>query len=112
MRWIASYSHSTWMTDEVVVRYNTFGPTGRLSHEACVAALLPAEVLYPTVIAHGCDGDNDWLVTERIPGESLYAMWPRLSVREREVERFSARCSLASLERRIYGFRKPRSVNR
>ncbi len=84
LRWIASYSHSAWMTDEVVVRYRTFGPTGRLSHETCVAALLPAEVLYPTVIAHGCDGDNDWLVTERIPGESLYAMWPRLSVRERE----------------------------
>jgi scyllo-inosamine 4-kinase len=84
LRWIASYSHSAWMTDEVVVRYRTFGPTGRLSHEACVAALLPAEVPYPTVIAHGCDGENDWLVTERTPGESLYAMWPRLSVRERE----------------------------
>src|SRR4051812_8203953 len=32
LRWIASYSHSAWMTDEVVVRYRTFGPTGRLSH--------------------------------------------------------------------------------
>jgi aminoglycoside phosphotransferase len=84
LTWIASYSHSAWMTDEVVVRYRTFGPTGRLRHEAAVAALLPAEVLYPTVVAHGCDGENDWLVTERIPGESLYAMWPRLSVRARE----------------------------
>ena len=41
LRWIASYSHSAWMTDEVVVRYRTLGPTGRLSHETCVAALLP-----------------------------------------------------------------------
>lgn len=85
LRWIESYSHSAWMTEKVVVRYRIIGPTGRLTHEASVAALLPDEALYPTVVAHGCDGHNDWLVTERIPGESLYAVWPKLSVREREM---------------------------
>src|SRR5438876_7550648 len=82
LRWIESYSHSAWMTDEVAVRYRIIGPTGRLAHEASVADLLAPEALYPTVIAHGCDGRNDWLVTERIPGESLYAVWPKLSDRE------------------------------
>jgi hypothetical protein len=87
------------MTDEVVVRYRIIGPTGRLSHEASVAALLPPEALYPTVIAHGWDGPNDWLVTERIPGESLYAVWPRLSVRERE----GATHGMAIAARAIHG---------
>lgn len=84
LRWIESYSHSAWMTDDAVVRYRIIGPTGRLTHEANVAALLPSAALYPTVIAHGCSGHNDWLVTERIPGESLYVVWPRLSSGERE----------------------------
>jgi aminoglycoside phosphotransferase len=84
LRWIESYSHSAWMTDDAVVRYRIIGPTGRLLHEAKVAALLPREALYPAVIATGCSGHNDWLVTARVPGESLLAAWPRLSVAQRE----------------------------
>lgn len=84
LRWIESYSHSAWMTDDAVVRYRVIGPTGRLIHEARVAALLPREALYPTVIASGCWGTNDWLVTARLAGESLFAVWPRLSTRQRE----------------------------
>lgn len=99
LRWIESYSHSAWMTDDVVVRYRIIGPTGRLTHEANVAALLPAEACYPTVVDHGCDGLNDWLVTERIPGESLYAVWPELSVAERE----RATHELATATRALHG---------
>ncbi|HEX7166236.1 MAG TPA: phosphotransferase [Acidimicrobiales bacterium] len=84
LRWIESYSHSAWATDDVVVRYRIIGPTGRLTHEASVAAVLPPEALYPTVVASGCWGHDDWLVTERIPGESLIGAWPRMSVDERE----------------------------
>lgn len=84
LQWVESYSHSAWMTDEAVVRYRIIGPPGRLTHEAEVAALLPPEALYPEVIASGRSENNDWLVTARIPGESLYAVWPRLSPRERE----------------------------
>jgi len=84
LHWIESHSHSAWMTDDAVVRYRIIGPTGRLSHEAKVAALLPPEALYPTVIAVGCSGVNDWLVTARVPGDPLYAVWARLSDRQRE----------------------------
>jgi aminoglycoside phosphotransferase len=84
LRWIESYSHSAWMTEDAVVRYRIIGPTGRLTHEAAVAACLPPAALYPTVIASGCWDRDDWLVTERIPGESMLAAWPRLSVTERE----------------------------
>lgn len=84
LRWVESYSHSAWMTDEVVVRYRIIGPTGRLAHEAAVAALLPPAALYPDVVASGCWGHDDWLVTARIPGESLYGVWHRLSLEQRE----------------------------
>ena len=72
------------MTDEVVVRYRIIGPTGRLTHEAAVASCLPPDALYPRVIASGCWARDDWLVTERIPGEPLVVVWPRLSPEERE----------------------------
>jgi len=84
LRWIESYSHSAWMTDDAVVRYRIVGPTGRLTHEAAVASCLRSEALYPDVIASGCWDRNDWLVTTRIQGESLTAAWPRLSIAERE----------------------------
>lgn len=84
LHWIESYSHSAWMTDDAVVRYRIIGPTGRLTHEAKVAALVPREALYPTVIAVGCSGKNDWLVTERVPGDPLSAVWAGLSDRQRE----------------------------
>ncbi|HVM34828.1 MAG TPA: hypothetical protein VM784_05735 [Actinomycetota bacterium] len=98
LRWIESYSHSAWMTDDAVVRYRIIGPTGRLLHEAKVAALLPREALYPEVIATGSSGHNDWLVTARIPGESLLAAWPRLSLVQRE----TATHEVASAARAIH----------
>jgi aminoglycoside phosphotransferase (APT) family kinase protein len=81
---VESYSHSAWTTADVVVRYRIVGPTGRLLHEAAVAACLPPEALYPEVVASGCSGDDDWLVTARVPGEPLLEVWPRLSRRQRE----------------------------
>ena len=44
---VESYSHSAWTTADVVVRYRIVGPTGRLLHEAAVAACLPPEALLP-----------------------------------------------------------------
>ena len=85
LHWIESYSHSAWMTDEVVVRYRIIGPTGRLTHEAAVAACLPAGALYPEVIASGCSDRDDWLVTARVPGVSLLEAWPGMSRPEREL---------------------------
>lgn len=99
LRWIPSLSHSAWMTDEVVVRYRVIGPTGRLTHESKVAALLPSEALYPTVVAVGCEGKNDWLVTERVPGAPLPAVWARLSEQERE----TATHELAVAARALHG---------
>ena len=97
LRWVESYSHSAWMTNEVVVRYRIIGPTGRLTHEAKVAALLPREALYPAVIATGCSGRDDWLVTARVPGVSLPDAWPSLSVDEREAATRDAAAALRAI---------------
>jgi len=99
LRWIESYSHSAWTTAEAVVRYRIIGPTGRLIHEAAVASCLPAAALYPEVIASGLWGGNDWLVTARVPGESLFSVWPRLSIAERE----SAVHELAQAVKALHG---------
>jgi aminoglycoside phosphotransferase (APT) family kinase protein len=72
------------MTDDVVVRHRVVGPTGRLLHEAAVAACLPPEALYPEVVASGCHDHNDWLVTVRVRGDRLVEVWPRLSRQQRE----------------------------
>jgi aminoglycoside phosphotransferase (APT) family kinase protein len=84
LHYVESYSHTTWMTDEVVVRRRIVGPTGRLLHEAAVAACLPPEALYPEVVASGRSDRDDWLVTVRVRGEPLIDAWPRLSRAERE----------------------------
>ena len=44
--------------------------SNRLYREALVAAALPPEVGYPTVVAHGGGRGEDWLVAERVPGRA------------------------------------------
>jgi aminoglycoside phosphotransferase len=71
-----SYSGAVWLTPDYVLHYHLTGPPGRLEHEARIAARLAPEALYPEVIAVGCDGEHDWLVTRRVPGIVLSAAWP------------------------------------
>lgn len=97
LAWIESYSHSAWATDEVVVRYRIIGPCGRLTHEAAVAARLPPAALYPEVVASGQRGKDDWLVTARIPGCPVVAVWPRLSQSLRERATHEAATALRAI---------------
>jgi hygromycin-B 7''-O-kinase len=80
---VESYSNAVWLTRDHVVHYHVIGPSGRLAHEARVAARLPPEARYPEVLAVGRDGDHDWLVTRRVAGHPLSAVWPWLSRHER-----------------------------
>ena len=80
---VESYSNAVWLTRDYVVHYHVIGPPGRLEHEARVAARLAPEALYPEVVAVGRDGEHDWLVTKRVPGVALSAVWPWLTRGER-----------------------------
>jgi scyllo-inosamine 4-kinase len=94
----SSVTNEVWLTPTHAVRVNRH-PNNRLYREALVAAVLPAEVGYPRVVAHGGDRGEDWLVTERVPGEPLAHRWPDLSTAEREraVQQLATR--LAALHR-------------
>jgi len=83
IEYVESHSNQVWMTRDYVVHYHVIGPVGRLEHEARVASRLPPEVLYPEVVAVGRDGNHDWLVTKRVPGTILSAVWPSLDDKER-----------------------------
>jgi scyllo-inosamine 4-kinase len=87
---VESFSHAVWLTPEHVVRYHIMGPVGRLEHEARVAERLPAEALYPEVVAVGRDGEHDWLVTKRVPGVPLSEAWPGMTRRDRRDAIFQA----------------------
>jgi len=78
----SSVTNEVWLTPTHAVRVNRH-PNNRLYREALVAAVLPPEVGYPAVVAHGGSRGEDWLVVERVPGEPLAHRWPELSEPER-----------------------------
>lgn len=79
----SSVTNEVWLTLTHTVRVNRH-PNNRLYREALVAAVLPPEVGYPKVVAHGGGRGEDWLVAERVPGEPLAHHWPDLSDAERQ----------------------------
>lgn len=88
----SSVTNEVWLTATHAVRVNRH-PTNRLYREALIAEVLPPEVGYPVVVAHGGGRGEDWLVAERMPGEPLAHLWPDLSVEERHraVDQLAAR---------------------
>jgi phosphotransferase family enzyme len=94
---VESYSHAVWLTAEHAVKYHIIGSVGRLEHEARVAERLPAEALFPEVIAVGREGEHDWLVTKRVPGVPLSAAWPWMTQQERRNAIFQAADALRAV---------------
>ena len=81
---VESYSHSTWITADVVVRYRIVRTDRPAPPRGGRRGLSPARGVYPEVVASGCPDHDDWLVTVRVPGERLVEVWPRLSRQQRE----------------------------
>jgi scyllo-inosamine 4-kinase len=98
----SSVTNEVWMTSTHVVRVNR-SHDSRLAREAAVAAVLPPEVGYPRIVAHGGRPGEDWLVLERVPGRPLAHRWPDMS----EAERRSAVEQLADRLRALHDTRAP-----
>jgi aminoglycoside phosphotransferase len=79
---VSSVTNEVWLTPTHAVRVNRRA-SNRLYREALVAAALPPEVGYPTVVAHGGGRGEDWLVCERVPGVPLAHVWPDLTDADR-----------------------------
>jgi aminoglycoside phosphotransferase len=88
----SSVTNEVWLTPNHVVRVNR-RPNNRLYRESLIAAVLPPEVGYPRVVAHGGGRGEDWLVAERIVGHPLAHVWPDLTDGQRKsaVEQLATR---------------------
>jgi scyllo-inosamine 4-kinase len=102
LRRASSVTNEVWLTDTHSVRVNRH-PNNRLYREALVAAVLPPEVGYPTIVAHGGARGEDWLVQERRPGRPLAHVWPDLD----DGQRRSAVDQLAARLAAIHGTAAP-----
>lgn len=96
----SSVTNEVWLTSTHAVRVNRH-PNNRLHRETLVAAVLPPEVGYPTVVAHGGGGTEDWLVAERVPGRPLAHVWPTLDDAQRHVAVVQLAARLAALHRTV-----------
>src|SRR5688572_15338526 len=79
----SSITNEVWYAGPWVVRVNARPRRGNLRHEAEIAAVLPPEVGYPEVVAHGEDDEAEWLIHRRIAGVVLSLAWPGLGERQR-----------------------------
>jgi aminoglycoside phosphotransferase (APT) family kinase protein len=71
-------------TPSAVIRLNEGRFPDAFRHEANVLAHLPSTIPHPAVIGLGRrDGGGEYLVLERVPGQSLEQAWPRLSTAQR-----------------------------
>ena len=90
----SSVTNEVWLTATHAVRVNR-SHSDRLAREAKVAAVLPEAVGYPRIVAYGGRPGEDWLIAERVPGQPLAHVWPRLSAGPRRdaVRQLAARLS-------------------
>jgi scyllo-inosamine 4-kinase len=79
----SSVTNEVWLTEHHSVRVNR-RTSNRLFREAQIGAVLPPEVGYPPIVAHGGGRGEDWLIQERRPGRPLAHIWPTLTAHERE----------------------------
>jgi scyllo-inosamine 4-kinase len=92
---VSSVTNEVWLTATHAVRVNRH-PNNRLYREALVAEVLPPEVGYPPIVAHGGGRGEDWLVQERMPGRPLAHVWPDLRDDQRRaaVDQLAARLAV------------------
>lgn len=102
----SSVTNEVWMTDRHVVRVNR-RPNQRLRREAELGPLLPPEVRYPHVVGYGGELGADWLVVERVTGQTLSAAWPLMSV----VERRKATRQLAAILQTVHQVEVPAGLS-
>ena len=94
----SSVTNEVWLTDHHSVRVNR-RPSNRLYRESQIAAILPPEVGYPPIVAHGGGQGEDWLIQERQPGQPLAHIWPQLTTGQREAAVHGLARRLAAIHR-------------
>ncbi len=71
--------NETWLCEPYVVRL-TSDPNARLlAQEASLLQYIADTIPVPTVIAHGCNDNGEWMIQEKIDGVPLAHVWGTLT---------------------------------
>lgn len=81
-QYVESWSNDAWLCDDIVVRVCFRGDRSRLTREAALGAVLPAECRYPRVLDVGEDDDLAWMVVARVAGTTLWERWKAMDARD------------------------------
>ena len=96
----AGWVSRAWVGDEYVVRLSNGQFRDAFRHEARVVDLLAgSEVPHARHLAHGDGPDGPWYVSERLPGRTLYEVWPAADSHTRQAMIESLGFALRELHR-------------
>ncbi len=73
------WSNAVWRTPTHVVRISSGRFVRSFAHEIATLQLLPTTVPHAKVCAYGQVGPREWMIQERVPGETLFDAWPTLT---------------------------------
>ncbi len=77
------WTNATWLAGGLVLRLSTQPGNDKIRREARLAALLPPEAGYPSIVATGETGGYEWSLSRDIPGICLGEVWPGLGWADR-----------------------------
>ena len=96
----AGWVSRAWVGDEYVVRLSNGKYRDSFRHEATVGQLLAgSEVPHARHLAHGDGPDGPWYISERLPGRTLYEVWPAADSQTRQAMIESLGAALRALHR-------------
>jgi hygromycin-B 7''-O-kinase len=96
----AGWVSRVWVGDEYVVRLSNGQFRDSFHHEATVVNLLAgSEVPHARHLAHGDGPDGPWCVYERVPGRTIYEVWPAADSHTRQAMIESLGFALRALHR-------------
>jgi aminoglycoside phosphotransferase (APT) family kinase protein len=96
----AGWVSRAWVGDEYVVRLSNGQFRDAFCHEATVVNLLAgSEVPHARHLAHGDGPDGPWYISERLPGRSMYEVWPTADLPTRQAITESLGAALRALHR-------------
>jgi hygromycin-B 7''-O-kinase len=96
----AGWVSRAWVGDEYVVRLSNGQFRDAYLHEASIVSVLAgSEVPHARHVAHGDGPDGPWYISERLPGRTLYEVWPEADSDTRQAIIESLGAALRALHR-------------
>ena len=98
-----SWSNVVWLAPKHIVRISSGRFSHSFAHEIATLQLLPATIPHAEVCAYGRVGQHEWMVQKRIAGQTLFEVWPELSLTTQR----AAIVQLGAILRTLHAVRLP-----